>query len=74
VLTEKEIAVLEFLFTNGRNSLGRYSSQPSNGVPQGGTSSPILFDVFAEPLIDALKTASIFVKMFADDLVVTGNK
>ncbi len=41
----------------------------SRGVPQGLSTSPLLFDIFVEPLLYRLQNAGIFSRMFADDLV-----
>jgi hypothetical protein len=73
VLTNSELDMIKFLFTNSSNRIGKHSITPTNGVPQGGTTSPILFDIFIESLVKKLKAKGHFVKLFADDIVVIGD-
>lgn len=44
VLPKAELDFLFYCFTNFKLTLGKYSFEPGHGVPQGGITSPILFN------------------------------
>ena len=45
----------------------------SSGVPQGLISSPLLFNIYVEPLLEELESAGLFSRMYADDAVSVCN-
>jgi hypothetical protein len=53
-LSSSQIDLLRFLYGNLRVAVGRGEMTTSRGVPQGLTSSPILFDLYVEPVLEAL--------------------
>jgi hypothetical protein len=55
--------------------IGGISITTSRGVPQGLSSSPILFDIYVEDILEELQRKDHFSRMFADDLAcVAKNK
>jgi hypothetical protein len=55
--------------------IGGISITTSRGVPQGLSSSPILFDIYVEEILEELQKRNLFSRMFADDLAcVAQNK
>lgn len=59
--------------SNSTTRLGKYETGLTNGVPQGSTLAPILFDVFVESLTEELRAAGIDHQFYADDLVTIGD-
>jgi hypothetical protein len=51
ILSSKMLDMVRFLFENSSVSFGRTLSKMSTGVPQGFTSSPLLFDIYTLDLI-----------------------
>lgn len=58
------------IHANIRICLGGHEVTTSRGVPQGLITSPDLFNIYVEPLLQRLEMAGIFSRMFADDLVL----
>jgi hypothetical protein len=68
ILNQHDIELLEFIHYNLRIDIGGKSITTSRGVPQGLTTSPILFDIYVEGILENLQKANHFSRMFADDL------
>lgn len=71
ILDSEQMQLLEFIHSNMRIDIGDKSITTSRGVPQGLTTSPILFNIFVEPILEELEQADIFGAMYADDLLIT---
>jgi hypothetical protein len=70
ILNEREIQLLKFLHDNMKIQIGEITVNSSRGVPQGMISSPMLFNIYSEEILDELCTENVFVRMYADDLLV----
>ena len=73
ILPPHVLQLLKFLHSRLSFSLNGISCRSTNGVPQGMTSSPMLFDIFTESLLELFQSSSIddvFLRLFADDLVL----
>ena len=73
ILSPGKLALLEFLHRNVEVTLGEHGCKPTNGVPQGFTTSPACFDIYIEPLIIELSNAGIGCLAYADDLVLVAD-
>jgi hypothetical protein len=51
VLNDTEIQLWKFLASNQRILVGGSKTSCTSGVPQGSTISPMLFDIYTEPLL-----------------------
>jgi hypothetical protein len=71
ILTPEKLALLKFIHKNLDIKLGFSSCKPTNGVPQGLTTSPACFNIYIEELLEQLKHAGIPAFAYADDLVFT---
>jgi retron-type reverse transcriptase len=69
ILTKEEVKLLEFIHSNIRIEMGSKSVTTSKGVPQGLTTSPLLFDIYVEQLLENMQRRNIFCRMYADDQV-----
>ena len=69
----EEIELLKFLLSNNKTRYGRGATGTSNGLPQGSTISPMLFNVYIEELAERLTKAGIAGLFYADDIVIIGN-
>lgn len=70
MFTEDEFNLWMKIYCNLTIKLGNYSSVINNGVPQGSTLSPALFDIFTISLMRSLKAKGMWINLFADDLVI----
>ena len=74
ILSPSELRLLEFIHYNLRVSIdGEHMVTTSSGVPQGLISSPLLFNIYVEPLLEELESAGLFSRMYADDAVSVCN-
>lgn len=73
ILREDQIQLLEFLLNECTTSFGNYETRVTNGVPQGSTLAPILFDIFVEALTEELTSNGIEHQFYADDLLIIGD-
>jgi hypothetical protein len=75
ILSHQKLRILEFIHHNLRVSLGTNEVTTSRGVPQGLTTSPLLFNIYVEDILERMDRENIFTAMYADDLVcVTTNR
>jgi hypothetical protein len=54
--------------------IGEHITESSNGVPQGSTASPGLWNVYCNPLIEAIANmlpSQITIRAYADDICIT---
>lgn len=70
VLADEEIEIIKFIHSNIRIKLGGKKCHTETGVPQGLMSSPILFNVFVEDLLDKLDQFGITTLAYADDFAL----
>ncbi len=68
-LSEQQVSLLKFIYNNIRITLGNSTITTSKGVPQGLCTSPILFNLYSQPILYELQSAGIFARMYADDLI-----
>lgn len=64
----------KWLVTKQRVKLGNYMETSSNGVPQGATASPGLWNVYCDPLLRTLSEflpSQMSVRAYADDICIT---
>jgi hypothetical protein len=59
--------------TKSTTQYGKHIATLANGVQQGSTLSPLLFDIIADTLIHLLRTANIRCWFYADDLLIAGS-
>lgn len=62
--------MLKFIHSNLKIHLGESYYFTSKGVPQGLTTSPILFNIYVEELMNELRGKGLFFQLFADDIVI----
>lgn len=71
ILTEQEISLVKFLWTNLSIKYSKGSKRTFQGVPQGSIISPLLFSIFTITLIEKIH-ANPFTRgslyMYADDI------
>jgi hypothetical protein len=67
ILNNEEVKLLKFIHSNIRIEMGLKSITTSKGVPQGLTTSPLLFDIYVEQLLKNMQQRNIFCRMYADD-------
>ncbi len=71
VLPPEMLQLLMFIHQELRIGVGREARMSTTtGVPQGLTTSPLLFNLYTEELIERLEKEQYWVRMFADDLVL----
>lgn len=72
ILTPRSLQLTRFILSNLKVRMGNYEVPVSNGVPQGLLTSPMLFNIFAEPVLEDLQALPGYCKayMYADDLLV----
>lgn len=73
ILTTEQLQLLQFLLTNTSTHYGRHSSRMTNGVPQGSTIAPSLFNIVMEALNETFDTQGIAGFDYADDVTSLGN-
>lgn len=73
ILNEEQLQLLGFLLSNASTQYGGHSTRMTNGLPQGSTLSPILFDIFIEELSRRLRERGISHRLYADDVIVIGD-
>lgn len=73
ILEGAKLKMLKFLLTNLRIRLGDIVLRTTNGVPQGSTISPFLFNISMMGLMKLLDQEGVGFKMFADDIVLYGS-
>ena len=61
---------MKFLWSTDQTKLGNYSVKLTNGVAQGSTIAPLLFNIYVEELSNSLKKEDITHFLFADDLIM----
>ena len=74
VLNDQQVSLLLYLWRQNSTRLGNAECFTTNGVPQGGTTSPTLFNIFVEPLLKMLNRKNITAYFFADDLIIVGTQ
>lgn len=52
-----------------RAQIGTYKTETTRGVPQGLGSSPGLFNIFIEGIINIFEAEGIYIQLYADDLI-----
>lgn len=67
ILKPSSLELLKFIHRNLRISIGGREVTTSRGVPQGLATSPALFDIYTESILEKLSNGSVFGLMFADD-------
>ena len=73
ILNKDQIKILKFILKNIRIKYGNHNANTTNGVPQGGTSSPELFKIAIKGLVDILvANQSITHRLYADDIILIG--
>ena len=70
ILTEQEIESWMTIYSRTIVKCNSYTSQMSNGVPQGSIIAPLLFSIFTETLIKKLRKQGLWLRLYADDIVV----
>jgi RNA-directed DNA polymerase len=70
ILEGDKLLMLKILMTNLKIRLGEMSMRTTNGVPQGSTISPFLFNISMIGFMKLLQENGISFKMFADDIVL----
>jgi hypothetical protein len=74
VLKEWQIKLWKWLVTKQKVRLGKQVAECNNGVPQGSTASPGLWNVYCNPLIDTIanmQPEQITIRAYADDICIT---
>jgi hypothetical protein len=72
-LSEDQINILKWLMSNQRIKLGKHVEICTNGVPQGSTSAPGLWNVYCDSLIRRIRAVNldrVTVRAYADDICV----
>lgn len=72
ILSPQKLNLLRFIHSNIRVEYGDISIKSTNGVPQGLTTSPHLFNIFSESLLTQLELAGLKVYAYADDIAFVG--
>jgi RNA-directed DNA polymerase len=70
ILNKDQTQLLQFLLRNCTTKYGDYETGLTNGVPQGSTLAPVLFNIFVETLSDNLRETGMQFQFYADDIVV----
>lgn len=70
ILEPKKLQLLQFIHGNMEVSMGNKSCKTGKGVPQGMMTSPMLFNVFMESLLERLTSDKTRVLAYADDIAI----
>lgn len=70
ILPVCKIQLIQFIHENLVIKLGNKTCKTERGVPQGLMTSPMLFNIYIETLIDELTQAQIITLAYADDIVL----
>lgn len=74
IVSSKRIELIQFLLANSKVRIGEKAVASNNGVPQGSTIAPMLFNIYIEELMEQLVNKNISAFMFADDLILIGSQ
>ncbi len=69
ILGELELQLLIYLHENLTITIGNEEFKINRGVPQGMSSSPVLFNIFMEEIIEKSNIEFADIKLYADDIV-----